>query len=113
MIDERGEDGCNINRSFEAPPAANMFLLLGILFELAAAVRRGDNAKQAIDIGDGSAIWTSIGESKFVRARDRGPRALLFGGVFDATIGEDSTDKLLRSVVDGNSVSALVLTDEY
>lgn len=113
MIEERDEHGCNINRSFWASAAANMFLLLGLLFPLAAAVRRGDNDKQAIDMGEGSAMWTSIGESKFVRARDKGPRALLFGGVFEITTGGESMAKLLRSVVDGKSVSALVLTDEY
>ena len=64
-------------------------------------------------MGDGSAIWTSIGESNCVRARGSGRRTRLFGGVLDSIVGGgESRERLLRSVIDGKSVSALVLTEE-
>lgn len=68
-----------------------------------------------MDMGEGSAMWTSIGESNWVRARESGPRDRFLGGVLDSTVivGGDSMERLLRSVIEGKSVSALVLTDEY
>ena len=81
----------------------------------AAAVRRGDRERQAIDMGEGSAMWTSSGESNWVRARESGPRDRFLGGVLDSTVivGGESMLRLLRSVIEGKSVSPLVLTDEY
>ena len=113
IIEVRGEDIFGGSRDFCAVAAAKMFLLLGMLLAFAAAVRRGERERQAIDMGDGSTIWTSMGESNWVRARVKGVRLFFFGGVCDSTIGGESMERLLRSVEDGKSVSALVLTDEY
>ena len=113
IIEERGENVCGASRCFCAATAANMFLLLGIVGALAATVRRGDRERQAMDMGDGSTIWTSMGESNCVRARESGPRVRFLGGVLDSTTGGESKERLLRSVIDGKSVSAAVLTDEY
>ena len=68
-----------------------------------------------MDIGEGSAIWTSSGESNWVRARESGPRDRFLGGVLDSAVivGGDSMERLLRSVMEGKSVSPLVLTEEY
>lgn len=104
-----GEEDCGWSRVFWLAAAAKMFLLLGMPV---ASVLRGESERQAMDMGDGSTICTSIGESNWVLARDRGPRAVLRGGVLDLTAGVESIDRLLRSVVEGKSVSALVLTDE-
>jgi len=50
-----------------AAAAAKMFLLLGMLLGMleaaAAAVRRGESEREAMDMGEGSDIWTSMGES--------------------------------------------------
>lgn len=46
-----------------AAAAANMFLLLGMLEAAAAALRRGESEREAMDMGEGSDIWTSMGES--------------------------------------------------
>ena len=46
-----------------AAAAAKMFLLLGMLEAAAAAVRRGESEREAMDMGEGSDIWTSMGES--------------------------------------------------
>ena len=61
--------------------AAKIFQGLWILGRLAAAVRRGERLRFAMDTGDGSPIMTSIGESNWVRERASGPRALRLGGV--------------------------------
>lgn len=89
-----------------------MFLLLGIPEASAAAVRRGERERQAIDIGEGSTICTSIGESNSVRARDKVVRVLLLGGVLDSMSGVELMERLLKSVDDGKSESAFVLKDE-
>lgn len=113
IIEERGEEVCGASRCFCATTAANIFLLVEMVGAIAATLRRGDSERQAIDIGDGSTIWTSMGESKCVRARESGPRARFLGGVLDSIAGGESMERLLRSVIDGKSVPAAVLTDEY
>ena len=89
-----------------------MLLLLGIPDVFAAAVRRGERERQAIDIGEGSTICTSIGESNPVRALANAVRVLFLGGVLDWMTGGDSPERLLKSVNDGKSESVSVLTDE-
>ncbi len=62
-----------------AAAAAKMFLLFGIPVADAAALRRGERAREAMDAGDGSDITTSAGESYWVRAREKGVRAVFLG----------------------------------
>ena len=112
IVEVGGEEGLGASRCLWAAAAAKIFLLLGMLDAVAAAVRRGESERHAMDIGDGSTIWTSMGESNWVRARDNGPRARFFGGVFDSITGGESIERLLMSVDEGKSVSALVLTEE-
>ena len=92
---------------------AKIFLLLGMLFAAVAPVRRGDSDRQAIDMGDGSPICTSIGESNCVRARLNGVRLALLGASKLGFSREgESRERLLMSVVDGKSEEVLVPTDE-
>ena len=78
-------------------------------------LRLGDRDKEAMDIGEGSDISTSIGVPGAagncpakVCARAKPPLALLFSGFMGS--GE-STESSVKSVVEGNSESPFVLTE--
>src|SRR5699024_2207242 len=65
-----------------------------------AAVRRGDNEREAIDIGEGSAICMSTGESITVLERHSGVRVSFLISLFPFADG-DSWDRWLLSVFAG------------
>lgn len=97
--------GCHLSRG--SPAAAKIFL--PVLGALAPPFRRGDKANDAIDIGEGSAISTSIGvPANIVWALPKGVRVLFFNAF---TGSGDSIDNSVRSVVDGKSPSPFVLIE--
>jgi hypothetical protein len=87
------EDGSHFGRCLS--PSAKIFLP-----EYVVDVRRGDKEREAMDIGDGSAICISIGESTTVLERLNGVRVSFFGGRAPLLEG-DSSDSWLMSVLDG------------
>jgi hypothetical protein len=98
--------GCHLSRG--SPAAAKMFP--PVLGAFTPPFRRGDRDNEAIEIGDGSAISMSIGvPANIVCALPNGVRVLFFRTL--AGSGE-SIDNSVISVVEGNSPSALVLTDD-
>jgi len=99
--------GCQ--RASAAPfAAAKMFRVE--LGALVAPLRRGEREREAMEIGDGSAISISIGvPANIVCARPNGVRALFLR----AFVGSgESSDNSVRSVDDGKSQSPFVLTDD-
>jgi hypothetical protein len=81
------------------------------IFLLAAEVRRGDKESDAMDIGDGSAICTSTGDSTTVFERLKGVLVSFLGCLFALAVG-DSIDNWLMSVLEGKPVSSPLLTDD-
>lgn len=117
-IDDDGVGSWCWRRDFCAAAAAKMFLLLGIDPTVVAAVRRGERLKQAIDMGDGSAMVTSAGESICVLDLPNGARGLRFGGVVPFTASKfsfsscgDRRERLLRSAVEGVLSLAYIAKD--
>ena len=95
--------------------AAFSKMLLPLVGALVPPLRLGDRESDAMDIGDGSDISTSIGvpgtacsRPAKVCARAKAPLALFFRGCVGS--GE-SMERSVRSVVEGKSVSPLVLTE--
>ncbi len=99
-----------------AAAAAKMFWLFGMPEAAAAAVRRGESEREAIDMGEGSDIWTSMGESYWVRAREKGVRVVFFGwGIgFEVAFEEEgeSRERELRSVDDRKEVEESEAAEE-
>ena len=93
-----------------APPAAAVKIFRPVLGAFVAPLRRGESERDAMEIGDGSAISTSIGvPANIVCALPKGVRVLFFS----AFVGSgELVDKSVRSVVDVKSESPLVLTDD-
>ena len=54
---------CGVHFAFCAAAAEKMFLLVGRFDAVAAAVRRGESDSETMDMGEGSPICTSMGES--------------------------------------------------
>src|ERR1700744_2911129 len=54
----------------------------------AAEVRRGDRESEAMEMGEGSPIWTSIGDSTTVFDRQNGVRASRFGSFLVCEVGD-------------------------
>ena len=89
--------------------AAAKMLPLGFAAGTPLPFLRGDRDSPAMDIGDGSAIWTSMGDgaatgpANMVRARANGVRVVrLVAGCGLGCVGE-SRDSDERSVCDGKS----------
>ena len=78
-----------------------------------APLRRGERESEAIDIGDGSDISTSIGvpapPANIVWARPNGVRVLFLSAL---TGSGESIDNSVKSVDEGKSISPFVLTDD-
>ena len=87
-------------------PGAKIFLAEGA----GSTGRRGERAREAIAIGEGSPICISIGESIVVLERLSGVRVSLLSGL--SLGGGESSESSLRSVIDGKSVSSLPLTED-
>jgi hypothetical protein len=64
-----------------------------------------------MEMGEGSPIWTSIGDSTTVFDRQNGVRASRFGGFLVCEVG-DSRETWLRSMLDGASDSSVMLLEE-
>lgn len=100
--------GCHLASA--AAAAAKM--LRPALGAFVAPPRRGERDKDAIDIGEGSDISTSIGvpaPAAYVCARPNGVLVLFLRGFMGS--GE-SIESSVKSVDEGKSMSPLVLTDD-
>ena len=101
---------------FCAAAAAKIFLLFGIAD--AAPVRRGESEREAMDMGEGSDIWTSMGESYVVRARENGVRVVFFGWGLGCEVGLDvdevceSRERELKSVEEGKEADISVIAED-
>lgn len=101
--------GCQ--RASAAAAVAN--ILRPALGALVPPLRLGEREREAIEIGDGSDISTSMGvpawPANIVCARPNGVRVLFLRGFVGS--GE-SMESSVKSVDDGNSSPPLVLTDD-